>query len=195
MNPFLDFFDLVRVGGGLLEEAVSNRRMRCCGRTYIVVLHGDHDRPEWWKHIRRILVISTAILAVPYAALQTDSLDDSGSIGAGSVGWRTGNDGYRNRLDEAASALWSFTRGWNVKSSCFMYSTIRGGGMGGGLFVGWRDFFPKVMHHGGGMLNHGCLWVLLFRFRRSHRDTGSFTLDGHGSCQFTHHSTAEHSFA
>ena len=44
-------------------------------------------------------------------------------------------------LDEAASALRSLVRGWNVASSCLMYSAIGGLGVGGGLFVGVADDF------------------------------------------------------
>jgi hypothetical protein len=53
-------------------------------------------------------------------------------------------------LDEAASALRSLARGWNVASSCFMYSTIGGVGVGGGLLVGVaddEDFFRKRRMH------------------------------------------------
>jgi hypothetical protein len=86
--------------------------------------------------------ISTAILAAPYAALQADSSDDPGSSGTGSVGsedlgsedWGRIDRGIE--LDEAASALRSFFRGWNVASSCFMYSVIGGVGVLGGLCVG-----------------------------------------------------------
>ena len=49
-------------------------------------------------------------------------------------------------LDEAASALRSLTRGWNVASSCFMYSKIAGVGVRGGLFLGVAEdegFFRK----------------------------------------------------
>ena len=42
-------------------------------------------------------------------------------------------------LDEAASALRSLVRGWNVASSFFMYSVIGDLGVGGGLFVGVTD--------------------------------------------------------
>jgi hypothetical protein len=81
--------------------------------------------------------ISTAILAAPYAALQADSSDDPGSSGTGSVGsedWGRIDKGIE--LDEATSALRSFFWGWNVASSCFMYSAIGKLGVPGGLFVG-----------------------------------------------------------
>ena len=93
------------------------------------------------------LAISTAILAAPYAVLQTDSVDDPDSSGVLSVGSQDGEAIARAiTLDEAASALRSLARGWNVASSCFMYSTIGGAGVDGGLFVGVdddEDFFRK----------------------------------------------------
>lgn len=93
------------------------------------------------------LVISTAILATPYAAFQAFSLDDPGSSSIVSVGPQSGEAiAKAMALDEAASALRSFTRGWNVASSCFMYSTMGDVGVGGGLFVGVagdEDFFRK----------------------------------------------------
>ena len=53
--------------------------------------------------------ISTAILAAPYAALQTDSLDDPG---AGSVGSQDGEAIDKAIiLDEATSAFKPLTRG------------------------------------------------------------------------------------
>src|SRR5882762_8874187 len=82
------------------------------------------------------LAISTAILADPYAALHPDSLDDSASLIPVSVGSKDGETiDKAMALDEAASALRPFSRGWNVASSCFMYSTIGDLGVGGGLFV------------------------------------------------------------
>ena len=84
--------------------------------------------------------ISTAILATPYAALQADSLDDPGSLSAVSVGSQDGEAIARAMaLDDAASALRSLVRGWNVASSCFMYSTNGVEGVGGWLFVGVTD--------------------------------------------------------
>ena len=86
--------------------------------------------------------ISTAILAAPYAAFQTDSLDDPGSLRSESVGSQDGEIIDRaTALDEAASALRSFFRGLNVASPRLMYSAI-----GGGLSVGVpddEDFFRK----------------------------------------------------
>ena len=84
--------------------------------------------------------ISTAILAAPYAAFQADSSDDPGSLSALSVGSEDGAAMARAMaLDEAASAFGFFVRGWNVASSCFMYST-----MGGRAFTGVADdFFRK----------------------------------------------------
>ena len=86
--------------------------------------------------------ISTAILAAPNAAFQADSLDDPGSLGALSVGSEDGEATDKAMaLDKAASVLGSLVRGWNVASSCFMYSA-----MGGGLPVGVdgdEDFFLK----------------------------------------------------
>ena len=93
------------------------------------------------------LAISTAILAVPYAAFQTDSFDDPGSLGAVSVGSQEEEAMARAMaLDTAASALRSLTRGRNVASSCLMYSEIGRVGVGGGLFVGViddEDFFRR----------------------------------------------------
>ena len=91
--------------------------------------------------------ISTAILATPYAAFQTDSLDDPGSLGAMSVGPLGGEAIDRaTALEEAAIALRSLAWGWNVASSCFMCSTMGDVGVGGGLFVGVaadEDLFRK----------------------------------------------------
>jgi hypothetical protein len=56
--------------------------------------------------------ISTAILAAPNAAIQTDSLDDPGSLGVvseGSLGGETIESAMA--LVEAASALRSLVRG------------------------------------------------------------------------------------
>ena len=65
--------------------------------------------------------ISTAILAAPYTAFQTDSLDDPGSLSVASVGSQDGEAIERAMaLDEAASALESLTPGWVVVSSFFM---------------------------------------------------------------------------
>ena len=76
--------------------------------------------------------ISIAVLAAPYAAIQTDSLDDSGSSSAGSARWEDGEAMESAMpLDEAASALWSLVLGRKVASSCFMYSIVD---VGGGLF-------------------------------------------------------------
>lgn len=81
--------------------------------------------------------MSMAIFAAPYAAFQTDSLDDPGSLGAISVGSQDGEAIDRAMaLDRAASALRSLFLGWNFASSCLMYSAMGGAGMGGGLFVG-----------------------------------------------------------
>ena len=92
--------------------------------------------------------ISTAILATPYAAFQTDSLDDPGSLGAISVRPLGGEAIERaTALDEAAIARRSLARGWSVASSCFMYSAIDDVGVVGGLFVGMtvgEDFFRKL---------------------------------------------------
>lgn len=86
------------------------------------------------------LAISTAILAAPYAVLQPDSLDDSGSFIAVSAGSEVGDAIDRAMaLEEAASALRPFARGWNAASSCFRYSTIDDIGVSGGLFVGVAD--------------------------------------------------------
>ena len=91
--------------------------------------------------------ISTAILAAPNAAFQADSLDDPGSLSAVSVGSEDGEAMERAMaLDKAASVLRSLVRGWNVASSCFMYSAMGGVGVSGGLFVGVdgdEDFFRK----------------------------------------------------
>lgn len=96
--------------------------------------------------------ILTAILAAPYAAFQTDSLDDPDSSSAASVRSQEGEAIDRAMaLEEAASALRSLERGWNVASSCFMYPRIRGVGVGSGIFVAVTDdgdFFSKVMHGG-----------------------------------------------
>ena len=76
--------------------------------------------------------ISIAVLAAPYAAIQTDSLDDSGSSSAGSARWEDGEAMESAMpLDEAASALWSLVLGWKAASSCFMFSIVD---VGGGLF-------------------------------------------------------------
>ena len=93
------------------------------------------------------LAISTVILAAPYAVFQTDCLDDPGSLSALSVGSQDGEAMARAMaLDEAARALRSLARGWNVVSSSFMYSTIGDVGVGCGPFVGVaddKDFFRK----------------------------------------------------
>ena len=97
---------------------------------------------------------STAILAIPYAVRQPDSLEDPGSLSMGSKALSAVSMGLQNgeaidramALDEAASALLSLARGWNVASSCFMYSAIGDVGVDGGLFVGvdgGGDFFRK----------------------------------------------------
>jgi hypothetical protein len=81
--------------------------------------------------------ISTAILAAPKAAPQTDSLDDPGSLGVGSVRSRDGEATERAMLlVEVASALRSLVWGWDVASRCLMYSVIGGVGVRGGLSVG-----------------------------------------------------------
>ena len=83
---------------------------------------------------------SMAIFAAPYAAFQPDSLEDPDSSSATSVGSQNGEAIDKAiALEEAASALWSLVRGWNVASSCFMYSTIGGVDVGGGLLVGVDD--------------------------------------------------------
>ena len=91
--------------------------------------------------------ISTAILAAPYAAFQTDSLDELASLNAGSVGAQDGETNDKAIvLDEAASALRSLAWGWNVASSCFMQSTTGDVGVNGGGFVGvaaGEGFFLK----------------------------------------------------
>ena len=91
--------------------------------------------------------MSTAIFAAPYAAFQTDSLDDPGSLGVTSVGLQDGEAIERAMaLEEATSARRSLALGWNVASSCFMYSTIGDVGVGDGLFAGvadGEDFFRK----------------------------------------------------
>ena len=57
-------------------------------------------------------VISTAILAAPYAAFHAEYLDDPGSSGATSVESRDGEAMERAMaLEEAASALLSLDRG------------------------------------------------------------------------------------
>ena len=93
------------------------------------------------------LVISTAILAAPYAVLQLDSLEDPGSSSVISVGSQDGEAMERAMaLEEAARALWSLMRGWKVASSCFMYSTMGGVGEEGRRFAGVfddGDFFRK----------------------------------------------------
>lgn len=96
--------------------------------------------------------ISTAILAAPYAAVQTNSLDDPGLLGTGSVGSQKEEVMDKAMaLGDAASALRSLVRGWNDVTSCFMYSIT--GDTGGRPFVGGvaasEDFFSKVMHGGG----------------------------------------------
>ena len=84
--------------------------------------------------------MSTAILAAPYVALQTDSLDDPGSLGAGSVGSRDGGAVDRAMaLDEAKSVLWSFVRGRIVSSSCLVSSEVGGAGVRGGILLGVPD--------------------------------------------------------
>jgi hypothetical protein len=81
--------------------------------------------------------ISTAILAAPKAAPQTDSLDDPGSLGVGSVGSRDGEATERAMLlVEAVCALRSLVWGWNVAGPRLMYSTVGGAGVHGGLSVG-----------------------------------------------------------
>ena len=91
--------------------------------------------------------ISTAILAAPYAAFQTDSFDDPGSFGAESVGSLDGEITDRaTALEEATSALRSFLLGWNVASPCLMYSVIGGVGVSCGMLGGVpddEDFFRK----------------------------------------------------
>ena len=83
--------------------------------------------------------MSTAIFASPYAAFQTDSLDDPGSSSAASVELQDGKAIDRaTALDEAASALRSLA-GRNVASSCLMYSTIGDAGVGGRPFAGVDD--------------------------------------------------------
>lgn len=84
--------------------------------------------------------ISTAILAAPYAALQTDSLEDPSPSSVVSMEIHDGEAMDRAMaLDEAASALRSLARGRNVASSCFMYSAMGGVGVDGGVFVGVAD--------------------------------------------------------
>jgi hypothetical protein len=81
--------------------------------------------------------ISMAILAAPKAALQTDSLDDPGSLGLASAGSRDEEAIERAiALVEAASALQSLVRGWDIASPCLMYSIIGGVGVRGGSFGG-----------------------------------------------------------
>ena len=91
--------------------------------------------------------MSTAILAAPNAAFQTDSMDDPGSLGTLLLGSEDGQATDRAMaLDKAASVLRSLVRGWNVASSCFMHSAMGGVGVGGRLFVGVdgdEDFFRK----------------------------------------------------
>lgn len=91
--------------------------------------------------------MSTAIRAVPYAALQIDSLDDPGSFRAVSVGSRDEEaiDGAM-ALDEVMRALRSLMRGWDVASPCFASSTIGSVGVDDGPLVGFapdEDFFRK----------------------------------------------------
>src|ERR1700679_2396780 len=90
------------------------------------------------------LAISTAILAALYAVPQTASLEDPGSLSVMFVGSQKEEAMERAiALDEATSALVSLARGWNVVSSCLMYS-ITGDVVG--LFVGVaedEDFFRK----------------------------------------------------
>ena len=81
--------------------------------------------------------ISTAIFAAPYVALQTDSFDDSGSLGGSQEGEPMDR---AMALEKAASALRSLVREWNVTSSCVMYLAICGVGVRGGV-VGDEGFF------------------------------------------------------
>lgn len=100
------------------------------------------------KHISDdSLVVSIAIFAAPYAAIQLDSFDDPDSSGRVSVGSQDG-EAIDNAmaLDEAARALRSLARGWNVASSFFMYSTMGGVDARCGLFegeAGDEGFFRK----------------------------------------------------
>jgi len=83
------------------------------------------------------LVISTAILAAPYAVLQPDSSEDPGSSSAAPKESRDGEPiGNAMAPDEAASALGSLDLERVVTSSFFMNSI---GEVGGGLFVGVND--------------------------------------------------------
>ena len=105
--------------------------------------------------------MSTAIFAVPYAAFQADSLYDPGSLDAPSVGSQDGEAiDSAIALVEAASALRSLVRGWNVASSCFMYSTIGGVVVPGGLFVGvvGGEFFFRKRRMVGGWTSRQKIW-------------------------------------
>lgn len=89
--------------------------------------------------------ISTAILAAPNAAFQTDSLDGPGSLGAASVGSRGGEAIDRAMaLDEAASALKSLTPVLAVASSCMYLMIGVVGVLGREIFgVDDEDLFRK----------------------------------------------------
>ena len=82
-------------------------------------------------------MISTAILAVPYAVLQPESFDDSGSSDAVSKGPRDGEPiDKAMEPDEAASVLGCLALELLLTTSFFMNSI--GGvdvGVGGGLFA------------------------------------------------------------
>lgn len=85
------------------------------------------------------LAISTAILAVPYAVLQLDSLDDPGPSEPLSEGSQDGepiDNGIA--LDEAASGLGSLVLEWAAVGSFFIRS-IGDVDVGGRLFVGVAD--------------------------------------------------------
>ena len=102
------------------------------GRTYIIVFMKTERATETalsgGSISKESFAISIAIFAAPYAAFQADSLDDPGSPDVVSVGLQDGEATDRAMaLDKAASALRSFARGWNVASSCLMYSMIGGG--------------------------------------------------------------------
>ena len=83
------------------------------------------------------LVISTAILAVPYAILQPESFDDPGSSGVVSKGSQDGEQiDKAMEPDEAASVLGCLALELLLTTSFFIHSIGGVGvGAGGGLFA------------------------------------------------------------
>ena len=93
------------------------------------------------------LVISTAILAAPYAVFQPDSLDEPGSLGAVSKGSRDGEPIDKAMTpDEVARALGPLVLGFVASP---FKNSIGDACVGGGLFVG--------VANGEGFLRRWCM--------------------------------------